>query len=72
MRKTKLRLTLSFFGLMLGGLLLLHAITAVFMGIVDGEAVLPRLLNVPELLGKLSIALIVTGLWYFLFFHRKR
>ena len=72
MRKTKLRLTLYMFGLMLGGLLLLHVIIAVFTGIVYGEAVLPRLLNVPELLGKLVIALIVTGIWYFLFFHRKR
>lgn len=71
MRKTKWRLVLSFFGLMLGGVLLLHMILALLTGLLDGEAVLPRILNVPELLGKLLIALIVTALWYFLTFHRK-
>jgi len=71
MRKTKWRLVLSFFGLMLGGVLLLHVILALLTGLLDGEAVLPRILNVPELLGKLFIALIVTALWYFLTFHRK-
>lgn len=71
MRKTKLRMALSFFGLMLGGLLLIHVILTLAMGIIDGEAVLPRLLNGPELLGKLFITLIVTGLWYILTFHRK-
>ena len=71
MRKTKLRLTLSFFGLVLGGLLLLHVIFTLVLGLIDGEAVLPRLLNVPDLLGKLFTALAVTGLWYFLTFHRK-
>ena len=71
MRKTKWRLVLSFFGLILGGVLLLHVILALLTGLLDGEAVLPRILNVPELLGKLFIALIVTALWYFLTFHRK-
>lgn len=71
MRKTKWRLVLSFFGLMLSGVLLLHVILALLTGLLDGEAVLPRILNVPELLGKLFIALIVTALWYFLTFHRK-
>ena len=71
MRKTKLRTVVSFFGLMLGGLLLLHVILVLLAGLLDGEAVLPRILNVPELLGKLFIALIVTALWYFLTFHRK-
>lgn len=71
MRKTKWRLVISFFGLMLGGVLLLHVILALLTGLLDGEAVLPRILNVPELLGKLFIALIVTALWYFLTFHRK-
>ncbi len=71
MRNTKLRVVLSFFGLMLGGLLLLHVLFTLLMGLLDGEAVLPRLLNVPDLLGKLFITLIVTGLWYFLTFHRK-
>ena len=71
MQKTKRRLVLSFFGLMLGGVLLLHVIFALLAGLLDGEAVLPRILDVPELLGKLLIALIVTALWYFLTFHRK-
>ncbi len=71
MQKTKRRLVLSFFGLMLGGVLLLHVILALLTGLLDGEAVLPRILNVPELLGRLLIALIVTALWYLLTFHRK-
>ena len=32
---------------------------------------MPRILNIPELLGKLLIALAVTAFWYFLTFHRK-
>ena len=71
MQESKRRLVLSFFGLMLGGVLLLHVILVLLMGLIDGEAVLPRILNVPELLGKLLIALVVTALWYFLTFHRK-
>jgi hypothetical protein len=71
MRKTKLRTVVSFFGLMLGGLLLLHVILALLAGLLGGEAVMPRILNIPELLGKLLIALAVTALWYFLTFHRK-
>ena len=71
MQNTKLRLVFSFFGLMLGGALLLHVILALLTGLLDVEAVLPRILNVPELVGKLFIALIVTALWYFLTFHRK-
>ncbi len=71
MKKIKLRMTLSFFGLMLGGLLLMHMILTVFIGIADGDAVLPRMLNVPDLLGKLFMALIVTGVWYGLTFRGK-
>ena len=71
MQRTKRRMVLSFFGLMLGGVLLLHVMLAVLTGLLDGEAVLPRILNVPELLGKLLIALVVTALWYMLTFHRK-
>ncbi len=71
MRKTKLRTVVLFFGLMLGGLLLLHVILALLAGLLGGEAVMPRILNIPELLGKLLIALAVTALWYFLTFHRK-
>ena len=56
---------------MLGGLLLLHVILALLAGLLGGEAVMPRILNIPELLGKLLIALAVTALWYFLTFHRK-
>ncbi len=71
MQKTKRRMVLSFFGLMLGGVLLLHVILTLLAGLLDGEAVLPRILSVPELLGKLFIALAVTALWYLLTFHRK-
>ena len=71
MQNTKLRLVFSFFGLMLGGALLLHVILALLTGLLDGEALLPRILNIPQLLGKLFTALAVTGLWYFLTFHRK-
>ena len=71
MRKTKLRTVVSFFGLMLGGLLLLHVILALLAGLLGGEAVMPRILNIPELLGKLLIALADTAFWYFLTFHRK-
>ncbi len=71
MQKTKLRTVVSFFGLMLGGLLLLHVILALLAGLLGGEAVMPRILNIPELLGKLLIALAVTAFWYFLTFHRK-
>ncbi len=71
MKKIRLRMTLSFFGLMFGGLLLMRMILTVFIGIADGDAVLPRMLNVPDLLGKLFIALIVTGVWYVLTFRGK-
>ena len=71
MQKIKLRSAFSFFGLMLGGLLLVRVILAVFLGLVDGEAVLPRILDGPGLLIALLSSLAATGLWSFLTFKGK-
>ena len=70
MRKTKLRLALSFFGIMLGGLLLMRIILAVFLGLLDGEAVLPRIWDRRDLLIALLSSLAATGLWSFLSFRK--
>ena len=61
----------SALGLLLGGLLLMRAVLFVFLGLLDGEAVLPRLLDGRGLLGHLVSSLLTAGLWCYLAFRGK-
>ncbi len=71
MRKSKMQLVVSFFGLMLGGLLLVHGFKAVLIGLLKEEAVLDRVLNGTDLLCILAACLIGTGIWYAVTFRDK-
>ena len=71
MSRIKLRLTLSFFGLMTGGLLLAHGIKAVAIGLLNGENVMDLVLSFSDLASIFLASLTGTGLWYFLTFRNK-
>ncbi len=62
---------LSAFGLLFGGLMLARSILTIFLGLLDGGAVLPRLLDGPGLLGHLLSSLLIAGLWCFLAFRKQ-
>ncbi len=49
----------------------MRAVLFVFLGLLDGEAVLPRLLDGRGLLGHLVSSLLTAGLWCYLAFRGK-
>ena len=74
MRKTSFRFFFfcSAFGLLFGGLVAVRVTLAVFLGVLDGKAVLPRILDARGLLANLFSSLAAAGLWSFLTFRGKK
>ena len=70
-RTEKIRLYLSAFLILFGGLCLVRLIAVLAAGLMDGEAVLPRLLSPKHLCFHLFLALFVALLWCYPALRRK-
>ena len=71
MNRIRLRMMVSFFGLMTGGLLLVHGIKAVAIGLLNEENVLDLVLSVPDLTSIFFASVAGTAIWYFCTFRGK-
>ena len=60
---SKAKMFFSAFGLLFGGLLLVRVIGAVFLGLMDGNGVLHRILDWTSLAIGFISSLAVAGLW---------
>ena len=71
MSRFKLRMMISFFGLMTGGLLLVHGIKAVAIGLLNEENVLDLVLSASDLASLFFASVTGTAIWYFYTFRGK-